>query len=300
MPTAPYLPPRWAELRDAEHGVGALLFQASASVRVHAVADTAITAGQPKYPVLVLEPGMGRLPTDYAFLAEELASHGYIVAGIAPTHSALVVFADGRAVRPTRDAQIESSEDRSAGDRLVTLWADDVAFTLDQLTMLNGDASGRFAGKIDLRRVGLLGHSFGGATALDACQRDRRCVAAVDLDGSPFGAVTQTGLAKPMMCILSDLPADDALPALRRVAATAPSGSASLLTVRGAQHYNFADDAVLMSPLRPLGLLGSIDGARGLRIVREYTRAFFDTFLLGVDSPLLRGESSMYPEVQFR
>lgn len=298
-PTAPYVPPQWAKLRDAEHGAGAILFQASDSVRVHAIADAPVAPQRPQYPVLVLEPGMGRLPTDYTSLAEELASHGYIVAGITPTDSAnTVVFPDGRAVRSVRGAQIESSADKDAGNRLVSVWGDDVTFTLDRLTALGRDATSGFAGKLDLDHVGLLGHSFGGATALDVCQRERRCAAAIDLDGSPFGAVEQTGLGKPMMCILSEPPTEGDLALLRHIAAAAPLGSAYLLTIAGTRHFNFADDAVMMSPLRLFGLLGPIDGARGLQITREYVRAFFDTFLLGSISPLLRGASGLYPEVR--
>ncbi len=298
-PTAPYVPPQWAKVRDAEHGAGAVLFQASDSVRTHAIADAPVSPQRPQYPVLVLEPGMGRLPTDYTSLAEELASHGYAVAGIAPTYSAnVVVFPDGRVVRSVRDAQIESIEDRAAGDRLVGVWGNDVTFTLDQLTALARDTASRFAGKLNLDHVGLLGHSFGGATALDVCQRERRCAAAIDLDGSPFGSVVQTGLGKPMMCILSEPPTEGDLTMLRRVAAATPQGSAYLLTIAGTRHFNFADDAVMMSPLRLFGLLGPIDGARGLQITREYVRAFFDTFLLGSRSPLLRGASGLYPEVR--
>lgn len=297
-PTAPYLPPQWAKVRDAEHGAGVVLFQASDAVRVHAIDDAPVAPQRPQYPVLVLEPGMGRLPTDYTSLAEELASHGYVVAGITPTYSAnTVVFPDGRTIRSVRDAQIESGADTDAGNRLVGVWGDDVTFTLDQLTTLSRDAASRFAGKLDLDHVGLLGHSFGGATALDVCQRERRCAAAVDLDGSPFGAVEQTGLGKPMMCILSEPPTEGDLALLRRIAAAAPQGNAYLLTITGTRHFNFADDAVMMSPLRLFGLLGPINGTRGLQITRDYVRAFFDTFLLGSSSPLLRGASDLYPEV---
>ncbi len=62
---------------------------------------------------------------------------------------------------------------------------------------------------------------------------------------------------------------------------------------------NFADYALMFSPLRLLGLLGPIDGSRGLEITRAYVRAFFDTYLSHSASPLLQGPSSSYPEVQF-
>ena len=53
-------------------------------------------------------------------------------------------------------------------------------------------------------RLGAVGHSFGGAQALQFCHDDARCRAAIDLDGIPFGSVVADGLFKPAMFLLSD------------------------------------------------------------------------------------------------
>jgi len=72
------------------------------------------------------------------------------------------------------------------------------------------------------------------------------------------------------------------------------------VSVRGARQFNFSDSAVLFSPIMKAGgTLGSIDGARGLRITSDYVRAFFDKYLNNADSPLLDGSPSEYPEVSF-
>ena len=49
--------------------------------------------------------------------------------------------------------------------------------------------------------------------------------------------------------------------------------------------------------MRLLGVLGSIDGKRCLRIQNDYVRAFFDKHLKGRDNGLLDGPSADYPEV---
>ena len=52
------------------------------------------------------------------------------------------------------------------------------------------------------------------------------------------------------------------------------------MTIRGARHFNFSDSAVLFSPImKATGMLGPIEGARGLRITSDYVRAFFDKYL---------------------
>ena len=52
--------------------------------------------------------------------------------------------------------------------------------------------------------------------------------------------------------------------------------------------------------LRPLGVLGPIDGRRGLSITVAYVREFFDHHLSGQLAPLLDGPSAQYPEVSGR
>lgn len=54
--------------------------------------------GRQVLPPLLFTPGGGELPLNYASLIEDLASHGYIVAGIVPAHSGSCVYSDGRIV----------------------------------------------------------------------------------------------------------------------------------------------------------------------------------------------------------
>lgn len=95
-------------------------------------------------PLVVLSPGFAMGTTAYAWLAERLAAHGFVVA--APEH---------------REAMGPSMADfgRALVDR-----PDDVRALLDHL-MTGG---GPLAGAIDLERVAVVGHSLGGFTALAA------------------------------------------------------------------------------------------------------------------------------------
>ncbi|MCX6047408.1 MAG: lipase, partial [Chloroflexi bacterium] len=151
----------------------------------------------------------------------------------------------------------------------------------------------------------LFGHSFGGATAAQACRLDNRCKAALDLDGYPFGDVVQVGLQQPLMFIWSetvdkqDLFYQQATRDSQAILANGKNGGYQL-TIKGARHFNFTDLAVLYAPvIKAMGLLGPIDGARGLKIARDYSIAFFDQTLKQIDAPLLKGPSPDYPEVQF-
>lgn len=197
---------------------------------------------------------------------------------------------------------MNAARDGAVLNQLLTVWVGDVRFVMDQLAVLNGSASDRFSGRLDLQRIGVFGHSFGGATALEECHLDSRCKAALDIDGSPFGNVIGAGLKQPAMFIMHDgfkPGCDSCEPDSRDVDAILRESTARgyEVVLKGPQHMNFRDLAMLFAPvMRPLGLTGPIDGRRGLRITGDYTLAFFDHILNGADEPRLRGPSPAYPE----
>ena len=306
---APYLPPRWANVSDQQRGtIGQQLFQSADSIRTNSSTQAALAPGAARYPVLIFEPGFGTIPTQYTTLLEDLASHGYIIFAITPTYSAdAVVFPDGRMVEASPAGSLPESNTglQAASTRLVMVWARDVIFVMNQLQRMNASRGQLFSGRLDLARLGVFGHSFGGATAAQVCRMDARCKAGIDLDGDLFGSVVHTGLTTPFMVLQSDRGAcTDAncrsmQGRVRAVLRTLRPGTGYDLSITNMEHFNFSDYAVEFTPLRLFGVLGSIDGMRGLQITRAYVRAFFDTYLSNRPSPLLQGPSRAYPEVRF-
>jgi dienelactone hydrolase len=63
----------------------------------------------------------------------------------------------------------------------------DITFALDQIEGLAKAANATFRDRLDLSRVGALGHSEGGKAAVRACQTDRRLRACLNQDGEMFG-----------------------------------------------------------------------------------------------------------------
>jgi predicted dienelactone hydrolase len=295
--TAPYLPSNWTQAVDDDWARSGLT-QRAPSISTHSFVDAPLSSAQASYPVLIMQPGMGRIPGDYSVLAESLASHGYIVVGITPTYSSsTVVFPDGRIVHAVPEAA-----DSADLNQLVTVWAADVHFVLGELDKLTTTPQNRWTGRFDLTRLGFFGHSFGGASAAEACRIESRCKGAIDIDGDPYGAVVQTGLRQPLMFLLSEPGQQDrASTGYRDILALYQhmGGNAYKVTIRGAKHDNFLDLAVCFAPvLKIAGGLGSIDGRRGLAITNAYIQAFFDTSLGQGNTHLLEGPSTAYPEVQ--
>jgi len=307
-PSAPYLPPKWAQLSEQQHGfIGLHLSQSYDSIQTHSVDRAPLATDATRYPVLIFEPGLGNIPTYYTTLLEDLASHGFVIFAITPTYSSDVVFPDGRVVKATPAGKLDTNENpQAAANQLVEVWSQDVIFVLNQLDRLNTAPGNMFSGRLDLARLGVFGHSFGGATAAQVCHMDARCKAGINLDGDFAGDVVQAGLDKPFMVIQHDMGScsDSACRSfqhdIQAILRTVPRGASYHISIKGTEHFNFTDYAVHFSPLlHVLGLLGSIDGQRGLQITRAYVRAFFDTYLNSAPSLLLQGPASAYPEVQF-
>lgn len=283
------------------------------AVHTFGYADAPLAGSESPYPVLIFSHGNNSFLGTYSALLEEIASHGYVVVGISHTYNVPVsVFSDGRII-PQSQASVENES--------VAYWVEDTAFVVDQLDMLN-NGDDRFGGKLDLSRLGIIGHSFGGATAADFCLLDARCTAGINLDGTLWGEAGTQGVAKPFMQIFSDhtvMTCEEIVAAGGAPSVEACQASADMMqngwqnvfesaevgydvTIAGSVHNNFTDDGFLVPVIPPLAayLAGAtIDPERAWRVTADYALAFFGKYLNGEDSPLLDAPSSDYPEVTF-
>jgi dienelactone hydrolase len=275
-----------------------------------AAQDNAPTA-RGQFPLVVLTPGMGNNPVQQTVVASGLASLGYVVAVPSPTYSADVTVLKSTIVKRTAAGQ------RVPGNESVLspLWVHDELFTADRLVAANADSSSPFHHHIDVAKVVYAGHSFGGATAVQACAEDRRCGAAVDVDGAFFGEpVTRTGLDRPLLIITSQgscvagrcrrNAADHEQLADAKALLQHSTDVKNVLEIRGAQHANFTDLGVwyfaepVRFALQTTGVFGRIDGERALRAEIDCLAAFLDTQLDGASSHALRSAIARNPEAR--
>jgi predicted dienelactone hydrolase len=148
-------------------------------VHSHAYSTRVLDNAQSSYPVLVLDPGLTASSLNYASTAEELASNGYIVVGMSHPYTAIVVtYPDGRIVYGGANGH-----SRMMDQSLLTVWTQDVRFVLDQIEILNA-TDDNFKGHLDLTRIGIIGHSFGGLTAVEVEATDPRVKAGVGMEAS--------------------------------------------------------------------------------------------------------------------
>jgi dienelactone hydrolase len=302
-----------------EHGQGTFpgLFSHELSkVRGHSFRDLDVSGARRAYPVVLMRAGGSLEVANYSTLAEDLASHGYVVVGFdAPYRTFEVAFPDGRVTerRPENNPELclqRTGEERErCATRVLRAWTTDMSFALDRLERLNtGDPSSVFERRLDMTRVGAFGHSFGGAASAQFCCDDPRCKAGIDVDGAPHGSVIRDGLGRPFMFLLSDHGRErdsESRQVWRDIGAIydrLPPEGRIRVVIRGANHFFFSDDAVLRNGLviwlaRRLGAI-RIDGRRQLAITTYCVRKFFDRQLKGEDAPSVDMWQASFPEIQ--
>ncbi|HUA28671.1 MAG TPA: alpha/beta hydrolase [Streptosporangiaceae bacterium] len=311
-PRARYMTRAESELQLTSRGITGVPPDMLSTVRTNA-ADGAEPAGPAhSLPLVVLSPGFTSPRSTLTGLAEDLASHGCVVAGIDHTYeSYATAFPDGRVTtclaREAREGGLWEKERVTAGR------AADVSFVLGELTGARPAWPG--AALIDPSRIAMAGHSLGGAAAIAAMLADSRIRAGIDMDGSTDAPIPDTGLARPFLFLgkqsnYTPGRAGAVTPGtrdwkLRNGAVSTWERDWELLTgwkrwlvVAGAVHASFTDLALLADQCG-IDIGSELSGARSLDITRAYVRAFFDQHLRGRPRALLDQPSPRYPEVTF-
>jgi dienelactone hydrolase len=320
-PLAPYAPPGEAAGLQASYEVPAGAFTATTHSRLGAPVQPGV------HKVVFFHHGLCASRTDTTAINEQLASEGFIVVALANTHESPAVEFPGGRVEKTTDSDFclaggdpFSAANQAILNRLLAVRVADTRYVLDQLTRINRGANPDaehaplprgLAHAMDTRRVGMFGHSFGGATAAAVMHADRRFAAGVNLDGLLVGPVATAGLDRPFLLLGSSYhePGQDPswttfLPAL--------TGWHRWIRVLDAGHYRFID---LGGSVRKWGLeeeikpvnpdvwrtvFGDIGDQLSQEIVVRLTASFFERFLRGQPAPILERPAEFYPQLEDR
>ena len=268
----------------------------------HAVENAPVAKSPKHFPVVLFSHGLGSIGFAYTSLIEDLVSHGYVVASIEHTYTAMaVVFPNGRVVpfhqetnpvRLTPDQRFQRME-ASAG-LAITEGARDVVFVLSNLTEMNGQKAHEFAlgGRLDVNRVAAMGHSSGGAFATLACQMDQRFKACISLDGAlpPVAAFPEygKGFTQPVLLLEIDhsgqrrgFDAAQEAEYMKKKEAelnACPIGSYDIvLKSAGLNHGSFSDVPLLFANGKKTE---AGEALYNLRATQAFTRSFLDKYLM--------------------
>ena len=252
------------------------------------------------WPVAVLSHGLGAARAHYSALAQELASHGYVVLAIDHPIGGFTLAPDGRVLRPGVDSLHYPASPLAS---VVRDWAIDDALVVRRAAALasSGSASAG-AVVIETTRAAAIGHSLGGAAALQACLAQPLFDACADMDGDVFGDVEARGIAKPILVLLSQPdhrgrpPARDSAESARReafarmgrerdstwtaICARQDGAPCHVVKLVGTAHFSFSDAPFQMPrQLRDVG--ATLTPAEMHRATAERLLDFLDHELRG-------------------
>jgi predicted dienelactone hydrolase len=262
-------------------------------------------------PVLLYSPGGGDPRTMATGISEELASHGYVVVTIDhPGDATEVEFPSRTAYRDKVLRETVFRGDPRADPQLARTMigtrVSDTRFVLNQLEVLaagrNPDAEGRALSEnlgraLDLRQVGIYGHSAGGATAAETMYEDHRIDAAVNLEGyldfppetpgqeGKLFPIAEHGADRPLLLLGTDgFPDKKGLERSWSAMLAHSQGCTRRRQLDNAAHWVFTDYGAIAPQLQAGGLMtadnriklvGAIDPATSLPMVRNYVLSFF-------------------------
>ena len=163
-----------------------------------------------QFPLIIFSHGLGGMKNQNSIQIEKLVSDGYVV--IAPDHAFdanITIFEDSQ-IAPFKSAEYDPNAKYTIEDfyayRIPQIQTRslDLSFIIDEVEKKQKNLDEKLWNMIDLEKIGVFGHSFGGGTSLITSYRDGRVDASIALDGwiEPVpNEIVDTGIDKPFLYI---------------------------------------------------------------------------------------------------
>jgi dienelactone hydrolase len=257
-----------------------------------------------KFPIVIFSHGaFGYRMSNYSTF-QELASNGYVVASIDHTYHAFMTNQENGKTIITNIEFMNNAIGASNGDitgkelydmeqEWLKLRTEDMEFALRNLRVKdNSETENKLFSMMDLERIGVFGHSLGGATAAQVGREDEDVDAVVVIDGTMMGEIiglengkemlTNEPYPKPILNFYNGShyydEAKDNL-AYPNTFATKNALDSYQVVIEGAGHMNFTDLPIISPFLGSLLGTGTIDTSECLQITNETILQFFDRYL---------------------
>ena len=259
-------------------------------IRTNSILNAPIHPDVNNLPVIVFSHGLGGMRAQNTVHIEELVSQGYFV--IAPDHpfDANITIYDDGTVADYRSGITFLQAKRGKGLKLTEkdFWdfrlpqintrTADIQYLLDELEVRSGVVQSPWEA-MDLDRIGIFGHSFGGATSVMASYIDNRIDACISLDGwnVPIPQnVIDDGLNVPLLYI--GRPEWDTTLNYEKLDTliARSSQSADKLILDGTKHFDYSDTPYFSTMAKKIGISGKLPAEEILFILNGQIISFFD------------------------
>ena len=237
------------------------------------------------YPLIVFSHGLGGMRMQNSIQMETLANAGYVVIAIDHAYDAnITLFDDGSVAeyRSGAEDNITVQEFWALRTPQINTRAADVSYVIDKIESFQ-EKDRYFWNFINLESVGVLGHSFGGATGIVTSYKDNRIDACIALDGwiVPIeSSIIQNGMHIPFLYMgrekwdtpLNYLKLDSLL--------AASSASIEKIILFGTKHFDYSDTPQFTSMADMFGVSGSMPTKEIRDTLNVSILKFFNTYLV--------------------
>lgn len=284
---------------------------------------TAPKVAKGKFPVLIFSHGHYSQASGYYSLIEEIVSHGYIVLNVNHTYESTgTLFPDGEIKLYDKAFDRKQNDQRMAemiwnaeqefwkannweeehkaikhalqsyvAADITYRWAKDISLVIDELSVW--DSTTFLANHLDMNKIGVFGHSQGGAAAGESLLHDSRIKSGINIDGVHWGQMIDTTMSKPFALLSSDWP--ESHPDFNKHAYH-KGGLSDFYNAKilGSGHSNFMDIPLLIN-LPLVNEAGTINYYKSNEITTKFVLNFFDIYLKNRSIDLLKLPKE-YPE----
>ena len=226
--------------------------------------NAALKSAIESYPLVIFSHGLGGMRMQNTIQMEELASRGFIALAMDhPFDANITVFNDGSSAdyRSAIIGKVTTEEFWNIRLPQINTRVEDVSFVLDHIQEIQV-ADDSFWSKIDLERVGIMGHSFGGGTAIVASSRDTRLDACIALDGwlVPIEqSIIKKGLKVPFLFMGQTYWTNPVNYENLDTLIAASTASAEKLILDGTKHFDYSDTPQFNTASSKFGISGTMD-----------------------------------------
>ena len=237
-------------------------------------------------PIIIISHGITGMRHIHTSLAEKLSNNGYLVIALDHSYDAnLTIFPDG-SVADYRSDITGFPDSVSIRKKQLQTRAADVQFVINQLIKIqSGKIKHQLNGYLDLNRIGVAGHSYGGGTSIMVSYLDPRVKATLVLDSwmNPLPQkIIENGIQQPLIYIGRPKWTDSDYPTNTDLVAKLmdnTKGANYYLTINETLHLNYCD-APLFSPLAKYFLdIGKMNGIKSVNLINNISLQFFDQHL---------------------